>query len=89
MPNFIQYAFEQSGYWWVNQVGILLEVVGAIIIVLAAFATRSKIKDIRDTYDAELPEKLRDVIANQAITELWGFGLLSTGLMGQLIGGFG
>lgn len=79
---------EQSYFWWVNEVGILLEIVGALVIVLSAFRSRARIKDIPDSWDAELATKLRDIIAAQAFTELTGFGLLALGLLGQLIAGF-
>ena len=76
-------------YWWLNQIGILFEVVGALTVVGAAFRTRRKIKDLPDSWDGELPIRLRDVIASQAFTELGGFGLLAFGLLMQLVGGFG
>lgn len=76
-------------YWYINQAGILLEVIGALLIVVSAFRTRNKIKDVSDTWDAELATKLRDIISNQAFTELKGFGLLAFGLVMQFIGGFG
>lgn len=79
---------ERSWLWWVNEVGILLEIVGAMIIVVAAFRSRTRIKDIEDTWNAELAVKLRDIIASQAFTKLKGFGLLALGLLGQMIGGF-
>ena len=78
-----------DGYWYINQAGIILEVIGALIIVLSSFKTRNLIKDIPDSYDAELATKLRNVISNQAFTELKGFGLLAIGLVMQFIGGFG
>jgi hypothetical protein len=78
----------RSVLWWVNQGGIALEVVGAMLIVVAAFRTRGRIKYIADTWDAALAEKLRDVISDQAYTELRGFALLAIGLLCQMIGGF-
>jgi len=76
-------------FWCINQAGIVFEIIGAVLIVVSAFKTRRKIKDVPDTYDANLAEKLRDIISNQAFTELWGFGFLAIGLVMQLIGGFG
>jgi hypothetical protein len=38
---------------------------------------RSEIKDIPDSWDAELTIKLRNVISEQAFTELKGFILIS------------
>lgn len=78
----------RSLLWWINEAGIVLEIVGATLIVIAAFRTRKQIKDIGDTWDSDLTERLRDVISNQAFTELKGFGLLAVGLIFQMIGGF-
>lgn len=78
----------RSFLWWVNEFGILLEIVGAIVIVVAAFRTRARIKSVQDTWDSELSILLRDMLATQAFTELTGFVLLALGLFGQLIAGF-
>lgn len=80
---------ERSCYWWINESGIVLEIVGAALLVVAAFKSRNEIKNIKDTWDANLTEKLRDVIASQAMTELEGFVLLALGLIFQMVGGFG
>ncbi|MBX9915862.1 MAG: hypothetical protein K2Y07_01275 [Nitrosomonas sp.] len=74
--------------WCINQTGIIFEIVGAVIIVVSAFKTRKKIKDVPDFWEADLTEKLRDIISNQAFTELLGFGFLAIGLVMQFIGGF-
>ncbi len=76
-------------FWYINQAGIILEIVGALLIVLSAFKTRNQIKDIPDSYEADLTVRVRDIISNQAFTELKGFGLLAIGLVMQFIGGFG
>ena len=78
-----------SIFWWVNQAGIFLEIIGAALIVRAAYTNRDKIKDFPGGYDSNLPDKLRDVIAGQATFELRGFGLLAFGLVLQFVGGFG
>jgi hypothetical protein len=70
----------------VNQLGIVIELAGAGVIVASAFRTRARIKNIEDTYDADLTTKLRDIIAGQAFTELIGFGLLAAGLLLQFLG---
>lgn len=75
-------------FWYINQTGIIFEIVGAVIIVVSAFKTRKKIKDVPDSWEADLTEKLRDIISKQAFTELWGFGFLAIGLVMQFIGGF-
>jgi Na+/melibiose symporter-like transporter len=56
--------------WCINQAGIVFEIIGAVLIVVSAFKTRRKIKDVPDTWEADLTEKLRDIISNQAFTEL-------------------
>lgn len=76
-------------YWYINQADIILEVLGAALIVFSAFKTRKEIKDVPDSYDADLTSKLRDIISNQAFTELGGFGLLAVGLVMHFIGSFG
>ena len=76
-------------FWCINQTGIIFEIIGAILIVVSAFKTRSNIKDVLDTWEYDLSERLRDIISNQAFTELWGFGFLAIGLVMQFIGGFG
>lgn len=78
----------RSWLWWVNELGIILEIVGATVIVISAFRSRAQIKDIQDGWDSDLATKLRDVIASQAMTELKGFCIFTLGLLGQMIGGF-
>ena len=72
-----------------NEIGIILEILGAPILVCCAFWTRHRIHHVEDTWDSDLPTKLRDIIANQAWTELFGFGLLASGLILQLSGALG
>lgn len=79
---------QRSWLWWVNEIGILLEIIGAAIIVVAAFKSRAATKGVQDTWDADLVTKLRDIIAAQALTELKGFVLFALGLFGQMVGGF-
>jgi hypothetical protein len=85
----LNFLAERTCYWWINETGIVLEIVGAALLVVAAFKSRNKIKDIPDSWDAELAMKLRDTIASQAMTELKGFVLLAIGLIFQMVGGFG
>lgn len=79
---------DRSLWWWANSTGIVLEIVGALVIVYSAFRARAKIKDEVDSWQAELPSQLRDIVAAQAYTELWGFVLLALGLGGQLLSTF-
>lgn len=77
---------DRTLFWYISEVGIFIEIVGAVIIVASAFKSRNAIKDIQNTYDADLPVILRDIVATQAFTELKGFGLLAFGLVMQMIG---
>ena len=77
----------RSLFWWINELGILLEIIGALVIVISAFRTRSKIRDLPNSFEGDLATTLRDTIANQAFRELFGFGLLACGLFMQMIGG--
>lgn len=74
--------------WWFNLLGIGLEIAGAALIVRAALRNRNRIRLLEDTWDGGSFEKLRDVVAGQAITELRGFILLAVGLLMQLLGSF-
>ncbi|MBI4915938.1 MAG: hypothetical protein HY825_08820 [Acidobacteria bacterium] len=89
MDTALRFLSARSCYWWMNELGIILEIVGAALLVVAAFKSRNAIKDLGDTWDANLTEELRDMIASQAITELRGFVLLAFGLILQMVGGCG
>jgi uncharacterized membrane protein len=76
-------------FWLATQVGILLEIVGALYIVLGSFRARRKIDFIFKGFEGlkEL-RNIRDILRNQARMELIGFLFLSSGLIMQFIGGF-
>ncbi len=44
-------------FWCIDQTGIVFEIIGAVLIVFSAFRTRSKVKDIPDSWEADLTEK--------------------------------
>jgi hypothetical protein len=73
--------------WWLNEVGILLQFIGAAFLVVAGFRTRAALKDVPDSWGANLSERLRDATAEQAFTGLYGFVLLGAGLFAQLVAG--
>jgi hypothetical protein len=73
--------------WWLNELGILLQLIGAGFLVVAGFRTRSALKDIPDSWEANLAVKLRDALAEQAFTGLYGFIFLGAGLLAQLVAG--
>lgn len=69
---------ERSLLWWVNEAGIVLEIVGAAVIVFAAFNSRAQIRNVEHTLGGDLSIKLRNMIADQAFTELKGFESVSS-----------
>ena len=78
-----------SLWFIVGQFGILLEFVGALIIVVAAFRNRKKVANLNSTWEGiEYLDEVREAIQGQAITEVRGFLLLGIGLALQFIGGF-
>lgn len=88
MHSVLQFLMGKQWDWWVNQSGIILEIIGAGVLVVAAFRSRTAIKELKDVWKPSLPEVLRDTIANQALTELKGFVLLTAGLLLQMLSGF-
>ena len=81
----------QIDYFWITtELGILLEIVGAMYIVLGSFRARRKIDLIfRGLEGLKHLRNVRDILKNQARMELNGFLFLSSGLIMQFIGGFG
>ena len=74
----------------IGQFGILLEFVGALIIVVAAFRNKKKVAALNSTWEGiGYLDEVREAIQGQAITEFRGFLLLGLGLAFQFIGGFG
>lgn len=88
MECFSQLVQGRDYLWWVGQFGILLEILGAVFIVIAAFKNRASVAKANGTWNgmAHISD-LRDAIQGQAITELRGFVLLAIGLVLQLVGG--
>ena len=68
----------------------MLEIVGAIYIVLGSFRARGRIRKMFNGFHGlrELTQ-IREVLRDQAKMELYGFLFLSGGLILQFIGGFG
>lgn len=90
-PTFSQmmtWISEHDARWWFNEAGIVLEIIGAILLVVSAFRSRARIKDVPNTADSDLIERLREIVVNQPSSELAGFVLLAIGLLGQLAAGF-
>lgn len=76
-------------FWLVTELGILLEIVGAVYIVLGSLRARRKIDRMFHGLEGLLEiRNIREILQNQARMELNGFLFLSTGLIMQFIGGF-
>ncbi len=86
MDNFTDHNF----YWFIAQLGLLLEVTGALYIVVASLRARSRVQRLFSGWQgmAEIP-KVLETIQNQAKTEIVGFLILAAGLLLQFLGGFG
>ena len=75
--------------WLVGQAGIVLELVGAFVIVVAAFRQKKKVAGLNATWvGIKHLDEVRKAIQGQATTEVRGFVLLGVGLLLQFIGGF-
>ena len=73
---------------WIAEFGILLEIGGALWIVIAAFRNRKLVEGLDGTWKgSEKLPAVREAIQGQAITEVRGFSLLGVGLAMQFIGG--
>lgn len=89
MELLIQSLYQRSCLWWVGQLGIVLEILGAAFIVMAAYKNRKKVEQVANTWEGlgHLSD-IKEAIQGQAITELRGFLLLGIGLVLQFLGGF-
>jgi hypothetical protein len=76
--------------WGIGQFGILLEILGAGIIVLSAFLSRRQMRGLGGTSDmiGDSVEALIKVVKRQFNGEFIGFLLLGLGLLMQFMGGF-
>ena len=86
MTQWIDLLLNDVGLW-VSELGVLLELVGAIVIVRAALRNRGVLSGLDQAfaYLDKLAE-IRDAVRNQAITEVRGFVLLAVGLAFQFVG---
>ena len=64
----------QDTFWFIGEAGILLEIVGAVYIVLGSYRARKQIDQMFRGLQGlrEIP-KIRDILRNQARMELNGF----------------
>ena len=80
----------RDSFWYLNEAGILLEIVGAVYIVLGSFRARGRIRKMFDGLQGfKEMTQIREIMRDQAKMELYGFLFLSGGLILQFIGGFG
>ena len=75
--------------WLVGQVGILLELGGALYIAVLSVSIHRRMRRLFSNFDGwlELPYLVAEV-RKQAKTDIIGFTLLAVGLLLQFIGGF-
>lgn len=77
--------------WCVGQLGIGLELVGALLVANSLWRGETQLQGIRfDTYEGiGRLQVIADEVAGQFRKQLPGFVLLGFGLLGQLAGNFG
>lgn len=78
-------------YWLIGQIGIVIEVLGAGILVYSAFKTKKRIEGHRTDLDniEHAVQQLMSEAQGQVRMHSWGFAMLVIGLAMQFIGGFG
>ena len=77
-------------FWIVGQVGILMELAGALYIAVSAIVAHKRIGRLFFDFLGfrEVP-RIIETIANQTKTDITGFTLLASGLLLQFVGNFG
>jgi hypothetical protein len=75
--------------WLVGQLGILLELSGALYIAILSVSVHSRVRRLFSNFDGwrELPHLVTEV-RKQAKTDIVGFIMLAAGLVLQFISGF-
>lgn len=76
--------------WHIGQTGILLEILGAGLIVYHAYASKKSAEHLRADLDhiEEAVNTVRDEIKSQFQKQVWGFVLFGAGLAMQFAGNF-
>jgi hypothetical protein len=87
--NLMTLLASHSLSWYLQEAGILLEIIGAWYMVQATFRARRRITNMFRGWEGfkEIP-RIKQVLQNQARTETIGFFLLGTGLLMQFVAGF-
>lgn len=83
------FSIDGNELWFVGQAGIVLEIVGALYILLGSLMTHRRIRRVFQGLNGlrELP-RLVVTMQHQTRTDIIGFILLASGLTMQFIGGF-
>jgi len=77
-------------FWYLGQLGLLLEIVGALYIAVSSISMHQKISRLLFNLWGfrEIP-RIVVTMQNQARTDITGFFLLASGLVLQFIGNLG
>lgn len=77
-------------FWYLGQLGLLLEIVGALYIAVSSISIHQRIRRLLfDLWGFREIPRIVMTMQNQARTDITGFLLLAGGLMLQFIGNFG
>ena len=78
-----------QSFWIVGQIGILLELAGALYIAISSISAHKRIERLFHNFLGfrEIPGII-ETMANQTRTDTKGFTMLAVGLMLQFIGNF-
>ena len=76
--------------WYIGQVGILLEILGAGLIVYFAYTARQKVGVLKTDMDylQEAIDTVLEEVGSQFRKQITGFLLLGLGLIMQFVGNF-
>ena len=77
-------------FWTITQVGLLLEITGAVYLALSSISSHKRIERLFFNIWGfrEIP-KIITTMQNQTSTDIRGFSMLSVGLILQFAGNFG
>lgn len=75
--------------WLLGQLGILLEIAGALYIAAASFSIHQRVGRLFvDIWGLRELPRIVDAMQNQARSDITGFLLLAAGLLLQFVGNF-
>ena len=78
-------------YWYIGQGGILLEIVGAGMVVFYAYKARVRVAQLHTDLDhiQEAVDSVLGEVRSQFLKQVVGFLLLAAGLIMQFVGNLG